>query len=270
MRPLRSLACLALVLAACGDDIGNPTSPDAPRVDGAVIDGAVVDAATPDATVADARPADARPVDANTTDAPTFDARIVDAAADAMTVLDAAPDAAPDATPDAMIDTSGEIATARATVDGSGLSLPIERAIVTYLKPAVGTDPAGFTVQAQQQGPALFIAVDPTTLTPAPARGDTVTFTITDMGTLNGLREATAISGYARNATGVDVNTLSQDVSAATDLVSNLDNYESEIVDLNASLAGGFVAAGSGFQKATLTSAGITGNTGFTVRVPVT
>ncbi len=252
MRHLRSLACLAVMLAACGDDIGSPAKPDAARLDAAVTDAAVTDAATPDAATADARPIDANPIDASVIDAIPADANV---------------DATP---PDATIDTSGEIATARATVDGSGLSLPIERAIVTYLKPALGSDPAGFTVQALQQGPALFIAVDPTTLTPAPARGDTVTFTITAMGTLNGLRQATAITDFARNATGVDVNTLSQDVSAATDLVSGLDGYESELVDLTATLAGSFVSAGPGFEKATLTSAGITGDPNLTVRVPST
>lgn len=282
MRNIRILACLVLVAAACG---GGSTTPDANERDAATdaatvdaatvdatVDAAVADARTPDAAVADAAPVDARVTDARTTDARVADAATNDAPAADARVFDATPpDGRPDALPpDAFIDTSGEIAAARATADGAGLTLPIERAVVTYLKPAVGTDPAGFTIQAAQLGPALFIAVDPATLTPAPARGDTVTFTITAMGSLNGLREATAISGFGRDATGADINALSQEVSAATDLVTNLDGYESEIVDLSATLAGSFVSAGSGFEKATLTSAGISGNTAFTVRVPTT
>ena len=79
--------------------------------------------------------------------------------------MDAAVDAAPDAPPDAFTGADA-IAAARATADGTGLSLTIPNVIVTYIKPAIGdptSDPAGFTVQASQTGPALMIAVDPTT-----------------------------------------------------------------------------------------------------------
>jgi hypothetical protein len=58
------------------------------------------------------------------------------------------------------------IAEARATTDDAGLDLPIRNVTVTYLKPQIGSmtnDPAGFTIQAEQTGPALFISVDPAT-----------------------------------------------------------------------------------------------------------
>lgn len=163
------------------------------------------------------------------------------------------------------------IATAKGTADGAGLSLPISHATVTYLKPQIGSttnDPAGFTIQAQKTGPALFIAVDPATTTPALARGDVVSFTITELVTVGGQKRAAAISGLTRHSQGVDVTMLSQDVTAATDLVSAIDMYESELVDVTGSI-GAFASSGSGFQKAQLTTTGITGNAMFVVRVPI-
>jgi len=44
-------------------------------------------------------------------------------------------------------------------------------------------------VQSVMNGPALFVSVDPATLSPMPAIGDVVDFTITTMGTV-GMQEA--------------------------------------------------------------------------------
>src|SRR5687768_6099525 len=57
---------------------------------------------------------------------------------------------------------SDQIAAVKMTADSGGLTLPVGYAIVTYLKPATGNvinDPAGFTIQAQKTGPAIFVAV---------------------------------------------------------------------------------------------------------------
>lgn len=216
----------------------------------------------------DARRVDATVIDATVTDAEEVDAPDIDAAVDAMT--DAAVDAPIDATPTP----SGWIALARAAADGSGLSLTIEDATVTYLKPVGGTpanDPAGFTIQAEQQGPALMIAVDPATLTPAPAVGDVVSFTITTKATVAGQPRATAITGFTVASSGADVGALAQDVSAAADLVSALGTYDSELIDVTGAIAADFTAAGSGFVQAQITTAGIgTASSSLTLRVPTT
>ena len=241
---LASLLVLPAVLGlvACGGDDG---------------DGAV-----------DARRVDATVIDATVTDAEEVDAPDIDAAVDAMT--DAAVDAPIDATPTP----SGWIALARAAADGSGLSLTIEDATVTYLKPVGGTpanDPAGFTIQAEQQGPALMIAVDPATLTPVPAVGDVVSFTITAKATVAMQPRATAITGFTVESSGADVGALAQDVSAATDLVSALGTYDSELIDVTGAIAADFTAAGTGFVQAQITTAGIgTASSSLTLRVPTT
>ncbi|HMG19780.1 MAG TPA: hypothetical protein VK607_00635, partial [Kofleriaceae bacterium] len=94
--------------------------------------------------------------------------------------------------------TTDGIAAARAHADGAGLALAIHGATITYQKPQIGNpsnDPAGFTIQAARLGPALFVAVDPATLSPAPAVGDVVDFTISSKTTVSGEPRAAAITG---------------------------------------------------------------------------
>jgi Bacterial Ig-like domain len=250
-RRLLLVAVLAiLALAGCGDNLPPPTVVDASPVDAAVIDAPAIDAAV-DAAI-DAVPIDAPPIDAPPIDAPPIDAPPIDAPppTDASTV--------------------GQIQAARMTADGAGLTLPIEGVLVTYLKPALGSDPAGFTVQASATGPALFIAVDPATLAPPPVVGDEVRFTITTMATASALRQATAIAGYARISAGNNVGALAQNLTNAMDTVSGLDGYESELVDVTGTLTGSFVAAGGMFEKIQLATAGVPADVLSKVRVPST
>src|SRR5512138_1051895 len=94
---------------------------------------------------------------------------------------------------------SDGIGDAKGTADGTNLSLKITGATITYIKPAIGNvtnDPAGFTIQAKQNGVGLFVSVDPATLNPVPAVGDVVNFTITTMGTVHAQRRAQAITDF--------------------------------------------------------------------------
>jgi len=163
-----------------------------------------------------------------------------------------------------------QIIDARAAADGTGLTLPIEGAWVTYVKAAVGTDVAGFFLQASVAGPALFVAVDPATLTPQPVVGDTVTLTVTTMATVNLMRQATEITGFSVTASGYDVTALAQEVSAATDLVSNVDDYEVEVITVTGTIASPFNYAGPGHSSARFETAGIVGDADLRLRVPDT
>lgn len=164
---------------------------------------------------------------------------------------------------------SQQIANARQAPDGVA-DAPIAGALVTYRKPAIGNDPAGFFVQAAQTGPAIFVAVDPATLVPPPMPGDLVDLRITQLATALSLRQATALSDWNVLGSGGRVECLVQEVSAATDLVSNLGAYESEMVRLDGSVSGTFAAAGTGFDAATIQTAGITGDTSLRLRLPTT
>ncbi len=178
-----------------------------------------------------------------------------------------------DASPDSPAEPGDGIAAALASPDGTGLSLPIHHATVTYIKPQLGSmtnDPAGFTIQAQQTGPGLFVSVDPSTLTPAPVVGDVVDFTITQMGTVHMERRAQAVDSFTRVSQGADVSALATDVSSATDLVSNIAAYDARVVNVTGTFADAPASSGSGFQKMTLTTAGITGDTNLQLRAPAT
>lgn len=164
---------------------------------------------------------------------------------------------------------STQITFARALADGPAHA-PIDKAIVTYVKPLIGNDVAGFFIQATKTGPALFIAIDPAGLSPQPVPGDEVSFTITEMGTSLGLRQATQISSFSRSATLKPITNLSKEVSAATDLVSQIAAYESELITLNGVISGNFASAGTGFESATINTSGITGNSNLKLRLPAT
>jgi hypothetical protein len=164
---------------------------------------------------------------------------------------------------------TGGIAEARAAADGAA-NLSIAGVTVTYVKPQLGSDPAGFTIQKAAAGPALFVAVDPATLSPAPIVGDVVAFTITQMATAASQRRATAVTGFSRQSSGASVAALVQNVSSAADLVSAVDSYESEIVTVTGTIASVFAASGTGFQAATLSTVGIAGNANLQLRAPTT
>ncbi len=161
-----------------------------------------------------------------------------------------------------------QIIDARAAADGSALTLPIEGAWVTYVKTAVGPYGAGFFLQASVAGPALYVAVDPATLTPVPAVGDEVTLTVTTMATVGLMRQAVEITSFSVTSNSNDVTTLAQEVSSATGLVTDLDSYEVELISVTGTITGQFVFAGIGHQKARFSTAGIATTPLLTLRVP--
>lgn len=115
-------------------------------------------------------------------------------------------------------------------------ALPVDDGIVTYVRAMIGTDPAGFFVQAEQTGPALFVAVDPSTLDPTPAVGDTVSFGVTEVMEVDGQLRVTQIIDFSRSMTGFDVSTLVQNLSSADNVVSNINDYESELVTVTGTI----------------------------------
>lgn len=164
-------------------------------------------------------------------------------------------------------DATVQLIAVRTAPDGA-VSLPVGRALVTSVKPLVGNDPPGFFVQGGPVGPAVFIRVDPATVTPTPQRGDEVSFTVTGLATAQGRREVTAITGYARQATGRPLLPLVQPVTMTADLVSNLADYEAELITVRGVLATMPVAAGTGYQSTRLDTPAISGNSGLVLRAP--
>jgi hypothetical protein len=197
-----------------------------------------------------------------------------DVTVDASDASDASDGGANDAPADAPIDApidanlspiSQQILAVRNAAGGSALSLPIDGAIVTYVKPLVGSEPAGFFVQGDATGLAIFVAVDPATLTPMPVAGDQVSFTVTAASSVSGLREVTALTAFTRTAQNVPL--APRDVSSATDLVSSLDAYESEYITLNATVESSFGQVQPAFVQAQIQTTGLTGNGALNLRL---
>ncbi len=155
-------------------------------------------------------------------------------------------------------DASARIAYIRSLPDGP-LSESLEGALVTYTKAATGTgDPAGFFLQAEQNGPALFVAVDPATLFPVPKVGDRVSLVATSKATVtNGLVRLTQLQpgSFTLTSTGESVEFLRQDVST-TDLVTSLNDYEQELISVSGTVTSTFSSAGNGHVSASFVTVG--------------
>ena len=162
---------------------------------------------------------------------------------------------------------SAQIMEARTTADGTVL-IPIQGAYVTYMKPEVANDPPGFTVQAELEGPALYINVDPATLDPQPQVGDLVAFTVTQLNTLWAMRHAAAITDWEVHGSGFDVNELVQDITDKTDVISQIQDYDTELVAATVDIVGSFGSAGTGYLSARIETAGISGNDNYLIRLP--
>ena len=184
-------------------------------------------------------------------------------AADSTQAADAAP------TPDQAQSPSARLRALRGMANGVA-DFAVSEVYVTYVREALGDDAAGFFVQAETQGPAVFVAVDPATLSPAPQAGDLVHFSATALVTRQAHREVSAISGWAVDSTGNDLAGLIQDLSNANDVASGIADYESELVSLTGVIAEPFVSAGPHFVSAAFVTTGIPSATDMKLRLPTT
>jgi hypothetical protein len=157
--------------------------------------------------------------------------------------------------------------------------ITIPNGFVTYIKPLLGADDAGFFVQAQPDGPAMFVAVAASTL--QVQVGDRITFSVGSVQALNGGLEAagtiTGLTIHDRGHPVQNLNTaspagLAADRSSASDLQSNvIAGYESELVRLTGTIASGTNASGTGHVGYNITTQGMTTAAGtFRLRVPDT
>ncbi|WP_375767984.1 chitobiase/beta-hexosaminidase C-terminal domain-containing protein [Archangium gephyra] len=158
--------------------------------------------------------------------------------------------------------TSAQIATVRSRTNGT-INDPINGALVTYTKPLTGTtasDPAGFFLQSEKNGPALFVAVDPTAF--GIEVGDHVRLRATEKKTLSsGVAYISKFDSWVIYKSREPVEPLLNDVSNV-DLVTNLNDYESELISITGTVAGPFAAAGTGNVSANFVTLGNPANDG--------
>jgi hypothetical protein len=163
-----------------------------------------------------------------------------------------------------------QIQAVRDAAEDVPLALPITGAFVTYVRPDTG-DPDGFFVQAEPTGPAILVMVSPGSLAPVPAVGDRVSFTATMKDVYGDAEEITTIDGWTVTSSGNDVSSFIQDLTAATDLLTNIDGYEAELATVSGSIAGTFGGSGSGMTAAPFTTTGMTtADPNLLLRMPTT
>jgi hypothetical protein len=153
------------------------------------------------------------------------------------------------------------IQAARDAADACGGCDPdvsVEGARVTYIS-APGGDASGFYIQSLIGGPALFVEVDPDSLPPFSV-GNLVSLDI-DFVTIGfGVRKATAIGNFVVLDSGAFASDLVQNVGAVSDLVSDFDKYESEIVTAELIIKDDGSVAQAGFHDFSVDTAAIISN----------
>jgi hypothetical protein len=163
---------------------------------------------------------------------------------------------------------SGRIAMARAATDGA-LDIALDGVLVTYVKPLIASEPAGFFIQADIDGPALFVEVDPATLSPSPAPGDEVSLTITEIGTIaGGVRKVSKIEDFSVDSSGNSLDDLVQVVTNDATIVSNVVSFEAELIELSGTVTAAFGYAGMGHTAALIATAGVSDSEDLKLRIP--
>lgn len=160
----RLLLAFAIFSLACGDDDGGVDASTDGGMDATTFDSST-DTGGMDAGELDAGDMDASDMDAGDMDA-DMDAGDMDMDAGDMDggfdggPMDGGFDGGPmDAGMDAGPMEMPGIAEVRAAAPGSHVpTLPVRGVIVTYVRAAIGDDPAGFFVQSEMTGPAVFVA----------------------------------------------------------------------------------------------------------------
>ncbi len=130
---------------------------------------------------------------------------------------------------------------------------------VTYIRPRMGDDdPAAFWVQATKEGPALYVEIDATTLSPAPQVGDTIELTPTQINIDGDHPIVTELTDWKVLGSGT-VDHLVQDLTETEKTWTNRDDYVDELVIIQGDLWSSFNSSGDGFSASYYRSTNVMG-----------
>lgn len=145
----------------------------------------------------------------------------------------------------------------------------IPEVLVTYVKPESLYESAGFFVQGEQYGPALFVGVDPDLSGARLEVGDRVSFRIWEMGDTYGLPTAVYIDSVIVHGRNLDVSGLLQDVTEVGDFSYNAYLYAAELVTARVRIDGAFFSDDLGeTQSARIDTSAVFGDEFLRLRVP--
>lgn len=259
-----SLAAALISFGCSGtrsDDAG--ARGDAFRSDGAEADASIGDGSSGDAQPgADARaPEDAFRSDGSPASPDAGDGAISSDAGDGMVPSDTGADAsrAIDTGPIDASSASARITMVRATSGPLASPIHIDTVQITYVLPPIGDDPGGVFVQSDLEGPALFMAIDPATLSPPPVVGAYGGFSVTATAIVEGQHRVTEIlpGSWFSGTTPVGGVVAEPQGLRAIAVPSQIDELESELTVNELDQVDDFVACGLDHYCARVTSAGV-------------
>lgn len=157
----------------------------------------------------------------------------------------------------------------QALISYGPVNIQIPQVLVTFVKPASLSEVAGFFVQTEQLGPALFVGVDPNLGGTRLQVGDRVSFRILEMSDAYGLPMAVYIDSVVIHARGESESPLLQDVTNAEDLVYNAYLYAAELVRATIRVENFFANDELGFASCQVSTNAVFDES-FRLRVPET
>ncbi|HIE71485.1 MAG TPA: hypothetical protein EYP98_15650, partial [Planctomycetes bacterium] len=161
---------------------------------------------------------------------------------------------------------AGQQIAAIRSAEAGAINLAVGTVMVTVARPEHGRDVAGFFVQANPTGPAIFVAHNPAAN--GIQAGTLLSFTATECADSYGQRIVTSLIDLVLSGQG-NVGDMLQDVNAADDLESALGDYEAEYLGADVTLTGGMGFAGNSFSGAPISTAGMP-DSGLILRLPDT
>jgi hypothetical protein len=148
------------------------------------------------------------------------------------------------------------------------VDIEIPQVLITYVKPSIEGDFAGFFVQSAPEGPALFVGVDPNLSGTRLAVGDRVSFRVLEMSDIAGLPMAAFIDSVVIHRRGEDARTLLQDITYIGDITYNPYLYAAELVSVAFAIEADVAPDGSGFVTGQVATGGISGDARLRLRMP--
>ncbi len=160
--------------------------------------------------------------------------------------------------------TSAQIKAARDAPVDTSINMMIQGATVTYMRSKLGdavADPAGFFLQAEATGPAIFVAVDPATLNSELKVGDVVDIAVTSTALVSGQKRATSVTGLLIVGSGARVDDLAYDVSTETAIGTQLDAWDGRLVSIQGTVLSVPLASGAAHRQLRLATSGLVDGT---------
>ncbi len=143
--------------------------------------------------------------------------------------------------------------------------------LVTFTKPTFGNDRAGFFIQAEKQGPAAFVEVDPESFDPPIQAGNVVAFDVVALKAENqsfGRLEIAEIDNLEILGDYNDLPSFIQDINNVASANVLFVDYSLEIVSGEFTVTGPVRGGGTGFVSYPVTTEGLAAGENLVIRVP--